>query len=192
MALTPGSVTAIFLDTLEANAQIGPSVTQFATGLALGLLQYLQAGITVTSIDAGTLGVGQGICPTIVLSEGLLLPAMTASLAGHGIIGPMMPAQANAISLGISVSLVAAQVQLTNPLVGIGVGKLQLIPNGSGGGLFAAAFKTAGMMGTMSTNLGLAVGLGLDAVIASAIGVTALVGTPNIVASAGPGIGKIV
>jgi hypothetical protein len=192
MALNPGTATPIFTASLLANAQVGPSVGQLATGLALGLTQYMSAGVAVTSIDAGTLGVGTGIGPTIILTEGLLLPAMTASLAGHGIVGPVMPLQANAISLGISLALALAQVQTLNPLVGIGAGKLQLVPNGSGGALFAAAFKASGMMGTASANMGLAVGLGLDAVIASAIGVIAIVGPPNIVPSAGVGTGKVI
>lgn len=192
MPIDPGTTTPIFTAALIANAQIGPSASQLATGLAAGLFQYMQSGVTVTSIDVGTLGVGTGVGPSITLSEGVILPAMTASLAGHGIVGPMMPFQANAISLGISASLALAIVQTLNPLVGLGAGKLQLIPNGSGGALFAAAFKEAGMTGSMASNMGSAVGSGLDTVIASAIGVIVIAGPPNIVPGAGIGIGKVV
>ena len=191
MAINPGVTTPIFLGSLVANGQIGPSISQFASGLALGLFQYTQSGLTVISIDAGVLGVGTGICPTIILPEPVLLVSLMTSLAGHGIIGPTMPLQANAIALGVSVSLALAQVQTINPLVGIGAGKLQLIPNGTGGSIFAAAFKASGMVGSMVTNLGLAVGLGLDAVIATAIGVVAIVGSPSIVPSGGVGTGVI-
>jgi hypothetical protein len=192
MPIDPGTTTPIFTAALIANAQIGPSVGQLATGLALGLFQYAQAGVTVNSIDAGTLGVGTGIGPSILLPEPLLLAALTASFAGHGIIGPMMPLQANAIALGISSSLALAIVQTLNPLVGLGAGKLQLTPTGAGSAIFPAAFIQAGMAGPQSANMGTAIALALDAVIASAISIIAIVGPPNIVPGAGLGIGKIV
>jgi hypothetical protein len=192
MPINPGTTTPIFLAALIANGLVGPGTSQLATGLATGLSQYVQAGVIVTSIDIGTLGAGTGIGPSIVLNPNILIPAMTASLAGHGIIGSLMPAQANAISFGISASLALGIVQTINTGVGIGAGKLQLIPNGSGGTLFVAGFKAAGMSGSMANNMGLAVGLALDAVILSALGVVIIVGPPNIVPGAGIGIGKIV
>jgi hypothetical protein len=192
MPIDPGTTTPIFTAALVANAQVGPNVGQLATGLALGLFQYAQAGITVNSIDAGTLGVGAGIGPSIILPEPLLLTALTASFIGHGIIGPMMPLQANAIALGISSSLALAIVQTINPTVGLGAGKLQLTPNGSGSVIFPAAFIQAGMAGPGAAKMGLSIALALDAVIASALSVIAIAGPPNIVPGAGLGIGKIV
>ena len=188
MPIDPGTTTPIFTAALVANAQVGPNVGQLATGLALGLFQYAQAGI----IDAGTLGVGAGIGPSIILPEPLLLTALTASFIGHGIIGPMMPLQANAIALGISSSLALAIVQTINPPVGLGAGKLQLTPNGSGSVIFPAAFIQAGMAGPGAAKMGLSIALALDAVIASALSVIAIAGPPNIVPGAGLGIGKIV
>jgi hypothetical protein len=192
MPIDPGTTTPIFTAALVANVQIGSNVGQEATGLALGLFQYAQSGVTVGSIDAGTLGVGTGIGPSIILPEPVLLAALVASFLGHGIIGPMMPLQANAIALGISASLAVATVQTLNPSVGLGAGKLQLVPTGSGSVIFPAAFIQAGMTGPMATNLGVAIAQALDAVIASATSVIAIVGPPNIVPGAGVGIGKIV
>jgi hypothetical protein len=192
MPIDPGTTTPIFLGALTANAQVGPNVGQLAGGLALGLFNYMQTGVSVQSIDAGTLGVGTGIGPSITLTEPLLLAALTGSFAGHGIIGPMAPLQANAIALGISASLALAVVQTINPTVGVGAGKLQLIPTGAGSVVFPAAFVSAGMAGPMSANMAIAVANALDAVIASAIGVIAIVGPPSIVPGAGLGTGKIV
>jgi hypothetical protein len=88
--------------------------------------------------------------------------------------------------------LALAIVQTLNPLVGVGAGKLQLTPNGSGSVIFPAAFIQAGMTGPQSAKMAVAIAQGLDAVIASAISVIAIVGPPNIVPGAGLGIGKIV
>ncbi len=192
MPIDPGTTTPIFTACLLSNGQIGPGIGQLAAGLALGLFQYAQAGISVNSIDAGTLGVGTGIGPSIILSQPLLLQSLLASFTGHGIIGPMMPAQANAVATGMSASFALALVQTLNPLVGVGAGKLQLTPNGTGSVVFAAAFLQSGLGGPQSSKLATAVGLALDAVIATAIGVIAIVGPPNIVPGAGIGIGKII
>src|SRR5271157_2787297 len=180
MPIDPGTTTPIFIASLAANAQIGSSATQLASGLAFGLFQYTQSGMIVTSIDAGTLGVGIGIGPSVILAEPILLAALTASFIGHGIVGPIMPLQANAVALGVSASLALAIINTISPLVGLGAGKLQLIPNGTGGLIFTAAFKEAGLIGSSSMNMATAIGLALDAVMPSATGVIAIVGPPSI------------
>ena len=191
MPIDPGTTTPIFTGALVANAQVGSKIGQLATGLALGLFQYTQGGLSVNSIDAGTLGVGTGIGFSILLPEPLLLTALLASFTGHGIIGPMMPLQANAIAIGVSTSLALATVSTINPGVGVGAGKLQLTPNGAGSVIFPAAFIQAGMAGPMATNMGAAIALALDSVIASSINIITIVGPPNIVPGVGVGQGRI-
>ena len=187
MAITPDTTIPIFTGSLIASGMIGPGVKQMASGLSLGLFQYLQSGVVSTSIDVGTLGVGAGVGAGIILLETILLPALTDSMTGHAIIGPMMPSLASGISIGISASLALAVVQTINPFVGIGLGKVQFLPNGSGGTIFSAAFTSAGMSGSHSSAIGSAVGLALDAVIVSSIGVVIIAGIPNIIPSAGVG-----
>ena len=191
MPIDPGTTTPIFTTALVSNAQVGPNIGQLATGLAMGLFQYAQSGVTVNSIDVGTLGVGTGIGPSIILPEPVILSALTASFIGHGIVGPMMPLQASAIALGISTSLALAIVQTLNSSVGVGAGKLQLSPTGAGSAIFPAAFVSAGMSGPASAKMAVSIAQALDAVIISAIGVIAIVGPPNIVPGAGLGTGKI-
>src|SRR5271157_1992917 len=153
MPIDPGTTLPIFATALIANGLVGPSTKQLAAGLAAGLFQYAQAGVIVTSIDVGTFGAGTGIGPSIILLPTILLPVLTDSFIGHGIVGPFMPAQANACAYGISASLALAVVQTVNPLVGIGVGKLQLIPNGSGSVIFSQAFTQSGATGPMSAKM---------------------------------------
>jgi hypothetical protein len=191
MPIDPGTTTPIFLGSLVANGMTGPSVSQLASAMALGLFQYLQSGVVVLSIDTGTLGAGTGICPTIFLDEQVLLAAMTTSLSAHGVVGPFQPALANGVSLGIALALALAFTQTINPTVGVGAGKLQLVPNGQGQIIFPAAFTASGAVGPMSALTASAIGLGLDAVIVSALGIVAIVGPPSIIPSAGVGTGKI-
>ncbi len=192
MPIDPSTTLPVFTASLISNGLVGVSNQQLAAGLSMGLFQYAHAGVIVTSIDAGTVGNGTGIGPSIILPEPLILSSLTASFAGHGIIGPFMPMQANAIASGISTSLALSIVQTLNPLVGMGTGKLQLIPTGAGSAIFPAALIQSGIAGPMATNMGAAVGLGLDAVIAAAIGIIAIVGSPNIVPSTGLGTGIII
>ena len=191
MPVSPGTTTPIFLGTLVASGMTGPSVSQLATGMAIGLYTYLQTGVTVTSIDVGVLGVGTGFCPTIIIEEQVLLAALTTSFPAHGVTGPFMPAMANGIALGVTASMALAIVNTINPVVGIGAGKLQLIPNGSGSVIFPAAFIAAGMVGPMSALTASAIGLALDTVIATAIGVVAIVGSPSIIPIGGTGTGTV-
>jgi len=188
MPINPGVTTPIFLGSLAATSLVGMSIPQLATGLALGLFQYSQTGLIVTSIDAGTLGAGTGLCPTIILNEQVLFTAISSSLLGHGVTGMLMPALANGAALGISASFALAIVQTINPVVGVGTGKLQLVPNGAGSVIFPAAFLAMGLTGTMSAVVASAIGLGIDSVISTAIGVIPIVGTPSMIPSSGVGV----
>jgi hypothetical protein len=192
MPINPATTLPIFTAALSANALIGKSAIQLATGLSLGLFQYVQAGLTVISIDAGTLGAGTGTGPGIILTPLTITPLLLASIGGHGMTGSYVPPLVDAISIAVSSSFAQAIVETINPLVGIGAGKLQLIPNGTGSAIFPAAFLESGLTGLMAANLGSAVGLALDSAVPSAIGVIAIIGSPSIISSVGTGIGRII
>jgi len=191
MPIDPGTTTPIFNGMLVANGLIGPGTTQLAAGLAAGLFQYASTAITVSSIDVGTLGVGVGSGIGVLLLPSVVLGALSPMMSGNGVLGPLAPSMANAIANGVAASLALAAISTNNPGVGIGAGKLQLLPTGAGGTTFAAAFKAAGMGGSMVSALGHAVGMALDAVISTALGVVAIVGPPNVLPGAGVGFGAI-
>jgi len=191
MPIDPGTTQPLFLSQLAANGLVGPGTPAFATGLATGFYQYLTTSIGVHSIDVGTLGVGTGIGVGLLLPESAILEVLEPMLSGFGILGQKTPDMANAIAAGISISLGAAIVQTANPTVGIGSGKVQLIPEGTGATTFVEAFSAAGMLGSKSESLASAVGTSLDALIALTLGVIVIVGTPSIVPSTGFGTGVI-
>lgn len=191
MPVDPGTTFPIFQGMLASNGILGSGSTQLANGLANGLFQYVSTGITVSSIDVGTLGVGTGVCAGVILPPTTLLGALIPLMIGHSISGPMSAPLANAISMGVSVSLASATVQTVNPSVGVGTGKLQLLPLSTGGAVFSAAFEQAGLVGAMSPALGNAVGMAMDSVIALALGVVVISGPPSLLPGSGVGSGKI-
>lgn len=189
MPVDPVATTPIFNAILLAHGDLGPSRSQLAAGLAQGLYQYIQTAVTATSIDVGSLGAGVGSGVGITLAVPALVTAMVASFNGQGIVGPMSAPNAVAVANSMSMSLAAAVLVGFHPSVGAGAGKLQLVPKGTGGPIFVAAFKAAGMKGQSSEKLAVAVAFGLDATIALATGVIAIAGPPS--PSPGGGVGIV-
>ena len=191
MPVDPGTTLPIFQGMLSSNSIVGQLSGQMSAGLSAGLSQYVSSAITVISIDVGTLGAGTGIGAGIIIPSSTILGTLTAMMVGNGITGTFAAPLSNAASNGISVSFAGAILNTVNPSVGVGAGKIQIIPLGLGGGIFAGAFAAAGMTGMMAPALGNAVGLALDSVISSAVGIIAIVGPPSIIPSSGSGLGKI-
>jgi hypothetical protein len=191
MSVTPATTLPLFEAGMAGNSLIGSEVTQLATGLANGISIYVQSGLIVESIDAGTLGAGTGIGIGISLPEPTILAAISSFMSGEDILGQMAFPLASAIAFGISASFGIAQVSTINPTVGVGAGKLQLVPVGTGAAIFASAFAGSGLIGTSSPRLSSAVGAGLDSIVAASIGVITIVGSPSNIPSSGLGIGRI-
>jgi hypothetical protein len=190
MALGPPTVP-IFEGFFISHGMTGVGMSQLAVGCATGLQLYMTGGCTVISIDVGTLGVGSGIGLGMFLPGPLLTGIMSSLFVASLIAGPFSPITAEAISFGISSSLLTANISTINAGVGIGVGKVQCIPNGTGGTLFTSALISSGMTGSSIPSLGQAIGGALDSSISSAQGIVAIVGSPNILPSAGVGFGQI-
>ena len=191
MPISPGTTIPIFTNALSGNALVGKSAVQVATALSTGLFNYVKSGVVTTSIDSGVLGAGTGIGPTVILPSATILPALIANMAVHKIVGLSSPQLANAISIGVSLSLAGAIVNTINSSVGVGVGKGIFVPTGAGGGLFTAAFISSGLVGLFSPSMATAIGLALDSVIASAVSIIVIAGSPSQVPSTGIGTGTI-
>lgn len=187
MPLGP-STTPIFQASFAANGLVGTGITQLSSACSDGLQLYMSgAGCTTISIDAGTLGAGTGIGIGIILSQPLLSATMTSFFLSLLIGGTYGPSTADAISTGIRNSLLIATINTVNAGVGIGTGKVQCIPNGTGGAVFSGALLAAGLSGSMTPSLGQAIGGALDASIASAFGFVVIAGPPSPLPGGGVG-----
>ena len=193
MPLDPISVFAIMQSSLLGAGLLGVANSQLALGLTNALSVYGQTTMVVTTIDVGTAGVGKGTGAGVVLPIPTLLSSFSVSLPSAGIAGLSMPQLALGISTGYSTALASAIINTVHPSVGVGSGKLQIVPNTLVAiQTFITAFLSAGLTGIMAVPLATAVATGLDAVLPSAVGVVAITGPPSSVSAAGAGSGKLV
>ena len=191
MPLGPSTIP-LFQASLIANGITGTGVTQLANGCSDGLQLYMSgAGCTTISIDVGTLGAGTGVGLGITLPQPSLSATMASFFLGLLISGTYGPLVADAIASGICNSLLTATVNTVNAGVGVGSGKIQCIPNGTGGAVFSGALLAAGFSGSMAPSLGLAIGGALDASIASASGFVVIAGSVSVYPGSGVGTSTV-
>ena len=191
MPLGPPTIP-IFQASLIANGITGTGAVQLSSACSDGLQLYMSgAGCTTISIDVGTLGAGTGIGSGIILSQPSLSSTMASFFLGLLMSGSYGPSTADAIASGICNSLLTAVVNTVNAGVGIGTGKIQCIPNGTGGVIFSGALLAAGLSGSMAPSLGLAIGGALDASIASASGLVVIAGSLSVYPGSGVGTSTV-
>lgn len=192
MAINQGTALPIFLSTLTANAFLGISSPQLASGLANAISTYALSGIIATSVDTGVFGVGAGIGFDIILPSSTLAAAFIGTFPANLIAGPMSLPLINAISLGLMQVFAIANIITVSPTVGIGAGIVSLVPNPAISiPAFIGGFSAAGIVGVASQNLARAVAIGLDSVLTSAVGAVVIAGSPSVIPSAGVGVGKV-
>ena len=193
MPLDPITVGAIMRGSLAGAGVIGSGSSLLAAGLATALCTYGKAGMTVTTIDVGTLGVGKGTGFGVIVPVPVLLASLMVSLPAGGIAGVSSVQLAAGISTGYSASLASAIINTIHPSVGLGSGKLQILPNAAAAiGIFISCFLAAGMKGPSAIPLATAVAKGLNAVLPTAMGIVVIAGPPNIVPSSGIGSGQLI
>lgn len=193
MPLDPVSLTPIFLGALASHAEIGIGTPQLALGLATGLSMYAQTGIIVLSIDVGLVGAGVGIGASVIIPPTLLMSTLIPLMASSLIVGPFSPVTASAIAIGMSMAMLTAGIITVNAGVGIGAGKVQLLPNPAVSiPTFVSAFASVGMVGIMSPALATAVAVALDMCLPVAIAVVGIVGGAGPLPSGGAGLGKLI
>lgn len=192
MPLDPITVGGIMRGSLLAAGLVGTGSNQLSLGLTSALCTYGKTAMNVMSVDVGTLGVGKGLGVGVMLPQPVLAASLAGNLPAGGIAGLSMPQLVLGISVGYSAALATAIINTISPSVGVGAGKLQIMPNTAAAiGIFIQMFLAAGMTGPMVTPLATSVARALDLVLPTAIGVVAIAGPPNIVPSAGMGTGKL-
>lgn len=171
----------------------GTGSTQLALALTLALCKYGTSAMNVMTIDAGTVGVGKGTGFGVWIPQPLLMTSLTSNLPARGIAGVSMPQLALGIASGYSSALSMAMISTVHPSVGVGTGKLQILPNTVAAiGLFTDAFLASGLLGSAAPQLAAAVATALDNVLPSAIGMVAITGSPSSSASSGVGKGSLI
>lgn len=192
MPLDPITVGGIMRVSLAGVGMIGSGSSMLSLGLTNALCTYGKTSMNVSTIDVGTLGAGKGVGIGVFVPQPVLLSALLATLPAFGIFGISMPQLALGISTGYSLALSSAIVNTFHPSVGVGTGKLQIMPNTVAAiSVFTQMFLAAGMTGPSVVPLATAVAKALDATLPLALGAVVIGGSPSIVPSAGSGFGKL-
>lgn len=188
MPITPLSVVTAITPALAAAGGGGQGAPQLATGLGIGVSNWIQQ-ITVSTADTGTLGVGSSTAPLLVPSL-TLTENMLAGFATHGMVGAMGPAIAAGLANGFVLAFAQGVVVTTHPSVGVGSAVAKFIAPPAAPFL-AAGFVAAGMNGQALPQLADAIGLAFDLTFASLVMPLAVVGAASPTAGGGSGVGKI-
>lgn len=189
MAITPLNIFPVFQSTLAGSGILGISSPQMALALTNSFVAYVNI-VAVASFDLGTVGVGVGNGISIYLPNTVLVASLTSSFASATIVGPSSPQLIAAISEGVSLSLLQANIITANPSIGTGTGFIKVIPNSLLSiPAFISGFLGAALLGSQSIKLATAIAEGIDAAITSASGNIIIVGSPPVPPVSGSGFG---
>lgn len=191
MPLNPPALAAGFLvPNLISVGNIGTGVPKLAMGIAIGVTQFLTLQSKVTTVDAGSLGVGTSIMPLIVPSP-LLQGGLFSGFSSMGILGPMAPLTILGITNGLVTGWLAlALLQTNHPGIGVGAGVARIV-GPSAVPAMLLGFSAMGMIGDGPVKMATAIGLALDITFASFFQPVPIVGSASPAGGAGIGFGSI-
>ena len=190
MPLTPPGIAGVLVPALVGSGMLGTNVPQLALGIGIGVTLWTQS-LTVSTVDAGTLGAGLGFLPCVIPPP-LLIGGMLSGFAAAGISGVVMPLLATGIGTGLATAFASQGVITTvHPTVGVGTGVCSF-PGPSAVPFLISGLTSAGLTGTSVTQLGTGIGTGLDIGFAAFVIPIPILGAPSPAPSAGAGSGKIV
>lgn len=189
MPITPTGLQGAILGGLTGSGMLGVATPKLATGLAVGLMQWIPT-VQVLTVDTGTAGVGVGVA-ILVMPPPLWQSALQTGFAMAGILGPMAPAMVTGLANGLSVGFGQGLVSTRHPSVGAGAGVAKFIPPPSLPSLQAGlSGQTVGGVG--GSKIALAVSFALTTVFSAFTIPVAIAGPPSTSPSAGVGSGSIV
>jgi hypothetical protein len=189
MPLLPFGVAGILAPALLGTGMIGTATPTFALGVGIGVSKWIKT-VPVTTIDAGSLGVGSGQLPLVVPAP-LLLANITAAMASLGILGIMAPLKALGLSTGLSGAFPMGLIKTTHPGIGVGTGmaKFGSVPAAP---LIIAGLAEVGMVGPSVVKIATAIGMGLNMTFATLVLPIPIVGSASPAAGAGIGFGMVI
>jgi hypothetical protein len=189
MPLTPSTLAAPILLNLVGTAHLGIATPVLALGVATGITLWMPT-VQVISVDTGTLGVGAGVVPILIVPS-VLITNLTIGFKTFGLLGGMAPLTITGLGLGISTGMLLGLATTIHPTVGLGAGVCTFRAPPAAP-MMIAGMTNAGMTGPSVAQLGSAIGMALDLTFATLVLPTPIVGPPSILPGAGAGTGTIV
>lgn len=192
MPLVPPAMTALLSGYMASSGITGISNSVFATGVASGFVQYVLSSVTVQTVDVGSAGGGAGTGTGFRLPTSVLVGTLQASFQGAQIRGPMAQPLIASIARAVSDTVGIAVATTVHAGVGVGSGKVTLIPNTLASvPLMQTSFAGVTMTGVSSPVLAAAIAQGIDQALPSTVGVVVIAGPPSPSPGSGTGLGKL-
>jgi len=190
MPYAPPQVTATLIPPLLASAMIGPGMPKLALGIATGLAIWVPK-IKITTVDAGTAGVGEGAPVPILVPQQLLYANILLGMRFQKILGPLAPVYAVGLSTGLSLAFLQMLTSTQHPTVGTGaaVAKFGAPPAALD---LRKGFSVVGLVGDGVNKKSKALGQALDRTFSSLVLPVPIVGPPSPSPSSGSGFGSII
>jgi hypothetical protein len=190
MPFDPTTTLPIFESNLAAASMLGIGATNIAIGLSNGLAAFVTAGVTVTTIDVGTAGIGAGL-GFCIATPASFAPLFESSFIAEGLTGPFATPLATGLAESFSTIFSSSVATTVHTSVGVGVGSGTLISTPSLP-FILPALESASITGTGGAKLANAISNALEASLSTVIVEVIIAGSPSISPSGGVGTGKLI
>lgn len=184
------AITGILTPSLFSAALIGVETPRLASGVATGLVYWVPQ-VTISTVDAGSAGVGTGVPIPWVVPQPVLFANLSANIPPAGFFGIFTPPLILGLSIGISTAFLQMLLSTTHPTVGVGSGVARFAAPPAATSM-VAGFASAGLVGEAAPRLATAIGVALDSTLASLVMPVAIVGSVSPSPASGAGTGKII
>lgn len=183
-------LSGILTPNLLATGLLGTDTPRLASGVATGLVYWVPQ-VMVSTVDVGSGGVGTSVPTPWAVPQPLLLGLLTANIPPAGFVGLFTPSLILGLANGLAAAFLQMLISTTHPTVGTGTGtaKFTAPPAATSMNL---GFASVGLVGDAAPRLATAIGLSLDAAIASLVIPVPIVGSGSPSSATGTGTGKII
>jgi len=193
MPISLPTFVSSFETSLRSSGLNGSMISQMSTALGSGMASIMATSVQVSTVDAGTSGVGTGYMVGIITTKKTDYTQMVSNLHSNGVSGSYANNLANALSDGVLKNLLSCAVSTTHPIVGSGSGTvkftmnpLQALP------ILQQSMASSGINGESSMKIANAFVFSLSSILSLTSMIIPIVGPTGGVSFTGIGSGKIV
>ncbi len=183
-------LNGILTPNLLAMGLLGIETPRLASGVSTGLVYWVPQ-VSVTTTDVGSGGSGMSVPTPWLVPQPLLLGFLTANIPSAGFVGIFTPSLILGLANGLAMSFLQMFISTIHPTVGVGTGIAKFTAPPASVSM-NTGFSSVGLVGDAAPRLATAIGLSLDAAIASLVIPVPIVGPGSPSAATGTGTGKII
>ncbi len=154
MAINAQKFAGEFISALGSSGLSGTSIPLIGNAIGSGFAEYLSLGVTASTVDTGTLGVGtgQGLPGCAVLTLASVASISPQQNLAFGVLGTANSSLASSLALAISNCMNYVEIKSFHPTVGVGYATGSLVPS-SAITYMSGSFNSVSLTGTSLQNL---------------------------------------